>query len=168
MIVESPHTSQSARQTKHTLREVVLCIVRHQGRICLLKRSQLVGSDRGNWQFITGYLPEGRQAYDHALQELYEETNLRPERLRLRARRSMFFPGPWRVHAFLFDADTREIHLNWEHTEAQWIAESRIDDVDCVAWAKATWQALASAHGSEKTGRYPAGDRVVQQTELRR
>ena len=53
---------------------VVTCFLTHRGRILLLKRSDRVGSYRGRWAGVSGYMETEPDA--QALVEIFEETGL--------------------------------------------------------------------------------------------
>src|SRR5206468_2929096 len=107
---------------------VITCFLEYAGTVCLLKRSEAVGSGRGKWHAVSGYLPEGKDPLDHAYDELAEETGLTPGHVKLtRHAGPVLFPDraggrPWEVDAFLFRAATPALTLNWEHVEYAWVA----------------------------------------------
>ena len=108
-------------------RHVVTAFLRHQGKILLLRRSGCVGSYRGRWAGVSGYL-EATTALAQAQREIREETGLRDDASRLvRETPPLEVPAPemgtcWVVHPFLFDVDDPgTIRLDWEHLEMQWV-----------------------------------------------
>lgn len=94
--------------------------------VLLLRRSGQVGTYRGRWAAVSGYLekPPLEQAYE----EIEEETGLGRDDVVLLA---VGQPLPvadealnrrWVVHPFLFQARTPEkVRLDWEHQECRWI-----------------------------------------------
>jgi ADP-ribose pyrophosphatase YjhB (NUDIX family) len=131
-------------------RAVVACFLRHGEKICLLKRSQAVGSARGQWHCVSGFLEPGVLPLEQALTEIQEETGLLDDAVSLVAA-----PPPirierpsqgwvWIVHPFLFDAVSPELRLDWEHDEYRWIEPGELATSDCVAWLPVVWAALAS------------------------
>ena len=50
--------------------QVVTCILEHDGKILLLKRSNQVGTYRGLWGGVAGYVEELEDPYDTALKEI--------------------------------------------------------------------------------------------------
>jgi len=134
-----------------TERPVVACILRHAGRIALLKRSQAVGSAPGRWHCVTGFVEEGIGPLDQALTELDEETGLASDAMRLVAA-----PPPlrierpaqgwvWVIHPFLFETASPELRLDWEHDEYRWIDPLDLAATDCVPWVRTVWEALERA-----------------------
>lgn len=63
-------------------RRVVTCFLEHDGKIPLLRRSQRVGTYRGRWAGVSGYIEEGNTPYAQALEEIREGME-----------RYIFFPG---------------------------------------------------------------------------
>lgn len=111
-------------------RRIVALLLKHGDRLCLLRRSALVGSDVGMWHCVTGFLDADVEPEKQALVELREETGLIPQDLQsfsagpvLRLRGG---DGEWTVHVFVATSKHRRVRLNWEH-----------DDVCWVSWASA-------------------------------
>jgi 8-oxo-dGTP pyrophosphatase MutT (NUDIX family) len=117
---------------------VVTAFLRHQGRVLLVRRSARVGSYRGRWSAISGYL-EDPDPLQQALREVAEETGLDKAVLRLRARAEpLEVPAPelgvcWRVYPFLFEIDDpARIRLDWENTELCWVRPPELAAMNTV------------------------------------
>lgn len=115
------------------IREVVHCILTHNDSILLLKRSQKVGSQKGKWAGVTGFL-DNNDPLKQAFTEIAEELSLAKEDVKL-LKADNFKDSPdlifddkiWRVHPFLFEVIYPEkIKLDWEHDELKWI---KIEDL---------------------------------------
>jgi 8-oxo-dGTP pyrophosphatase MutT (NUDIX family) len=139
-----------------TLRErpVIASFLRHEGKICLLKRSQAVGSSPGRWHCVTGFLEPGIEPLEQVMTELLEETGLAadavtligsPEPLRIERPSQGWV---WVIHPFLFDVATPDLRLDWEHDEYRWIEPVELDTSDCVPWIRDVWLALGALDGS--------------------
>ncbi len=104
-------------------RPVVSAVLRNRGRILIVRRSEDVGSFRGRWSAISGYLEAREDPKDRARREVREETRLRG--LVLRAAGSPLLARHestiYVVHPFLFDVPTRRVRLDWENVDARWI-----------------------------------------------
>ncbi|MBI2862928.1 MAG: NUDIX domain-containing protein [Chloroflexi bacterium] len=117
---------------------VVTCFLRHGAKICLFKRSQLVGSNRGKWHGVSGYLPQGETPLRQALREIWEETGLSEDQLRLvrQGEPLRVYAAAtdryWVIHPFLFETASTDIHLDWEHVAAVWIEPEEMANYDCV------------------------------------
>ncbi len=114
-------------------REVVTAFLRHQGKILLVKRSEKVGSYRGYWSAISGYL-EDPTPLAQAQREIREETGLESDDIQLiRCGKPLVIPSPehhccWVVHPFLFDIkNPHQIKLDWENSELSWLDPTSID-----------------------------------------
>jgi hypothetical protein len=122
-------------------RSVVALLLTDGDRLCLLRRSRAVGSDRGRWHCVAGFLDDRRDPAGHALVELAEETGLGPADLRsFRAGPVLELPdahgGSWRIWMFRAEVRHRRIRLNWEHDAGCWVAWQRAadDGRELVPW----------------------------------
>lgn len=117
---------------------VVTAFLRHAGKILLVRRSEKVGSYRGCWAGISGYLEEPT-ARAQALREIHEETGLHSGEVHLVADAApLEIPQPsfnrlWVVHAFLFDVDDPDaVRLDWESETCAWIDPGEIGRFETV------------------------------------
>jgi 8-oxo-dGTP pyrophosphatase MutT (NUDIX family) len=129
--------------SKREPRQVVTCFLRRRGpqgetQILILRRSGRVGTYRGRWAGISGYL-EADTPLAQALTEIREETALMADDVRLvRAGEPLPVEDKeaglsWLVHTFLFDLISgREVKLDWESVEARWIAPEELPAYDTV------------------------------------
>jgi 8-oxo-dGTP pyrophosphatase MutT (NUDIX family) len=114
--------------------DVVTCFLRFKGKILILKRSDLVRTSKGRWAGVAGYVEKGEKPEDTARKEIGEETGIRNARL---VRKGEPFSvksetTTFRVHPFLFEVDTDEVTIDWEHTEFRWIEPEDIEKYDTV------------------------------------
>lgn len=113
--------------------DVVTCLLLHEGRLLLLKRSDRVSTYQGRWAGVSGYVEEGDELLERAYTEIHEETGLTREQVALERRASpVEFYDPeegrrWRVHPFLFRALTSEVTIDWEHDDYAWITPAELD-----------------------------------------
>lgn len=107
-------------QEKH----VVTDILRHKGRILLLQRSDRVGSYRGQWAGVSGYIEAGESAEAAAKRELEEELGLGGARLARATDPQSFRDGEvvWTVYPFLFDVRDPKVKVDWEHRGYEWVS----------------------------------------------
>jgi predicted aconitase with swiveling domain/8-oxo-dGTP pyrophosphatase MutT (NUDIX family) len=113
---------------------VVTCILRHNKKILILKRSQKVATNKGMWAGVSGYIEEGESPLQTAIKEVSEETAITNFELiksgeMLRVRSSSHL---WRIHPYLFELSSPEININWEHTDYRWIDPNEIDEATSV------------------------------------
>jgi predicted aconitase with swiveling domain/8-oxo-dGTP pyrophosphatase MutT (NUDIX family) len=104
-------------------RHVVTCILRNRGEILILRRSDKVGSYRGRWAGVSGFIEEGESDEEAAWREMGEELGLRKAKLSARAPARSFRHDEvvWTVHPFLLDVRSRELTTDWEHDSYAWI-----------------------------------------------
>ncbi|OGS41813.1 MAG: hypothetical protein A3K67_03180 [Euryarchaeota archaeon RBG_16_62_10] len=109
-----------------TERHVVTSIVRHRGRILLLRRSNSVGSYRGQWAGVSGFIEAHESAEAAARREMDEEVGLGRARLRKHIPSQMFrdMDTVWCVHPFLFEVKDSKVRIDWEHESYEWVLPS--------------------------------------------
>jgi predicted aconitase with swiveling domain/8-oxo-dGTP pyrophosphatase MutT (NUDIX family) len=104
-------------------KHVVTCIVRNGARILLLQRSNKVGSYRGHWAGVSGFVENGETDETAARREMREEIGREKARLAKHLETQCFRDGEviWCVHPFLFDVKDRRVRTDWEHQAVEWI-----------------------------------------------
>ncbi|HUS99488.1 MAG TPA: NUDIX pyrophosphatase [Candidatus Thermoplasmatota archaeon] len=121
--------------------QVVTCIIEHEGKILLFKRSNLVGTYRGLWGGVAGYVEELEAPYDTAVKEISQETGIDLDALELVRKGdplefSDTYDGrryDWIVYPFLFHIKNKElVRIDWEHEEYRWVYPSEIKKLDTV------------------------------------
>ena len=122
-------------------KHVVTCFLECNGRILILRRSQMVGSFRGKWAGVSGYVETN--ADEQALIEIEEETGLPPEDVELiRSGKTLAAEDEgirWVVHPYLFRIREKgKVRIDWEHCETRWICPEDIDYYQTVPMLKAT------------------------------
>lgn len=124
-------------------KHVVTCFLESDGKILLLRRSRQVGSYRGKWAGVSGYVesPPDKQA----VIEIDEETGLEAGDIRLLKQGESIvitdedLGTKWVVHPFLFHVNIPEkVKIDWEHKEFKWINPADIDKYDTVPGLKKT------------------------------
>jgi 8-oxo-dGTP diphosphatase len=108
-------------------------------RLCLVRRSQRVGSYQAHWAGISGFLEEGVSPEEQMYTEIREETGLQKEQVRLVKRGSVIehldsaLERRWLVHPFLVEVLAPEaLKLDWEAEEMRWIAPADLATYDTV------------------------------------
>ncbi len=117
--------------------DVVTAFLIHDGRILVLRRSEKVGTYRGRWAAVSGYIEQA--PLDQAYAELGEETGLGRDDVELLKQGDPLLvfdrdnERRWRVHPFLFEVkDSSRIRLDWEHVQRRWVWPGEIDRLDTV------------------------------------
>lgn len=113
--------------------KVINVFLEHNSKILILKRSQKVGTHRGIWCAVGGYLEEGKPVLQNAKQEVKEELGIRIIGLKdYRIGKSFKFEEKvidriWHVHPVLFRLKSKpRIKLDWENTEYKWVKPEEI------------------------------------------
>ena len=117
------------------MKDVVTSILKNGERILILRRSNKVGSFQGKWAGVSGYVEEHDSSpLRRPIIEIEEETGLNENEIKLvRAAKPIeIVGGEWRVHAFLFEVEKKEIKIDWEHSEYKWVKPEEIKNYDIV------------------------------------
>ena len=147
---------------------VVTCFLLRRGaqtgkedsdEVLLLRRSGRVGTYRGRWAGVSGYVETGMAALEQAYREMEEEVGLGRGDVRLLAEGEPLtvvdeaIDTRWTVHPFLFEmvteggepgedagdltgdhkvAPTGSLRLDWEHTESRWVRPEEVSGMETV------------------------------------
>lgn len=139
-------------------KHVVTCFMGHGEKILLLKRSQFVGSYRGRWAGVSGYVEEGNTAYQQALEEIKEETGLDEGDIELAKEGKPLeivdqkMDRKWIVHPYRFlvmRAD--KVEIDWEHTEIRWIDPEDMGEYETVPQLKEAWEEVSDGWVGDST-----------------
>ncbi|MGB5921935.1 MAG: NUDIX pyrophosphatase [Syntrophobacteria bacterium] len=124
--------------------DVVTVFLTHRSKILVLKRSREVGTYKGHWAGVSGYL-ESEDPLKQAYSEMAEEVGLSEQDVTLvKAGKPLEIVDDaqdraWRVHPFLFSVHEPDtIRLDWENIEMRWILPEEIDQLKTVPALKET------------------------------
>ena len=124
--------------------DVVTVFLTHRSKILVLKRSREVGTYKGHWAGVSGYL-ESEDPLKQAYSEMAEEVGLSKQDVTLvKAGKPLEIVDDaqnraWRVHPFLFSVHEPDtIRLDWENIEMRWILPEEIDQLKTVPALKET------------------------------
>jgi len=131
-------------------KRVVTCFLEYDKKIPLLRRSERVGTYRGRWAGISGYIEEGNTPYQQALEEIKEEMGLDREDVKLIKEGQPLevvdeqMGRKWVVYPFRFQLmEPGKIEMDWEHTELRWIDPEDIARYETVPKLLETWERVA-------------------------
>jgi len=122
--------------------KVVTCFLLRRAaggdEVLLLSRSQQVGTYRGRWAGVSGYLEEA-DPLEQAYREVEEEAGLMREEVTLLRKGDPLevvdtdAGRRWIVHPFLFEVrPDAQVRVDWEHTEARWVRSEEVLAFDTV------------------------------------
>jgi 8-oxo-dGTP diphosphatase len=126
---------------------VTAFLERSDGRILVLLRSARVGSFRGHWAGVSGFLEE-KTPEAQAYREILEETGVTPSALTLATRGRVVFARDgdrvFAIHPFRFRVQTVNIRLDWEHTEFAWVRPEELAQRRIVPKLERVWAEVAA------------------------
>jgi isopentenyldiphosphate isomerase len=131
---------------------VLTIFIKHQQKILLLKRSDKVLTYKEKWNTVAGYLDEIAPIKNKIYEELEEELNIKTDNIALIRIGSHFeffdsvISKTWIVFSVLVSLHQKpDIHLDWEHTNYQWIDPEDLDEYKTVPKLMISFQ--HSLHG---------------------
>ncbi|MBV9689055.1 MAG: NUDIX domain-containing protein [Ktedonobacteraceae bacterium] len=111
----------------------------HSGHILIVQRSQHVGSYRGRWAGISGFVEPNVTPDEQAYTEIREETTLQGEQVRMLKRGAVVeysdeeLGRHFYIHPFLFEVLTPDsIQTDYEATQMRWIDPSELGKYETV------------------------------------
>ncbi len=114
--------------------------------VLLLRRSSQVGTFQGRWAGVSGFLEEP-SAEAQARKEIREETGIGADELELRAEGRVVYARDanrvFTVYPFRFRSRTKDVHLDWEHSEAEWAPPQEIYRRQTVPKLQQVWESVA-------------------------
>jgi len=116
----------------------VNCVVKHDDKILIVKRSSTMRFYPDKWNGISGFLEEGRSVEEQARKEVREETGITDgEIVSLRRGRSFEFEEPmydkqWVVNPVLVEVKTSKVKTDWEAQDHRWITRGELGEFDIV------------------------------------
>jgi 8-oxo-dGTP diphosphatase len=135
--------------TPAAVTEVVTAFVTRGPDLLLLRRSERVGTYRGLWAGVSGYL-ERPDPEAQARTELGEELGLGDDDVVLLAAGAPLAIDDaasgraWRVHPFRFGLISgASPRLDWEHVELRWIRPEEMRSLKTVPGLWEAWQNVA-------------------------
>jgi len=131
---------------------VTVFLERKDGRVLLLKRSGRVGSFRGRWAGVSGFL-EDPTPLAQALREVREETRLEATDLEVvEEGRPVYARDADRlyiVHPFRVRTRRTRVTLDWEHTESEWVDPAEIRRRPTVPKLDRAWDHVRPSDGAK-------------------
>ena len=131
--------------------------------VLVLRRSERVGTYRGRWAGVSGYLEEA-SPLEQAQREIEEETGLSRREVSLLAEGEPLevvdesIGVRWTVHPFLFEMITDRLKpvllkLDWEHVEARWVRPEEVAEMDTVPGLAEALDRVYEHAGDETRGK---------------
>ena len=139
-------------------RHVVTVFLENDGKIAMFRRSDRVGTYRGRWGGVAGYLEPGVTPYQQALTEIGEEAGLGADDVQFIAQGEVVpvedeaLGRRWLVHPFRFRVlSPQKVAVDWEHSELRWIDPVELAEYDTVPGLAQAWASAAGADAAVET-----------------
>ena len=103
---------------------VVTGIIRHNGKVLILKKSSRDHNYPNRWSFCSGFVKEFEPAEDAVLREIKEETGLKAKIIKkgkLFQENDKKIKKHWIIMPFLCEVKSKSIELDHENVEFRWI-----------------------------------------------
>jgi len=106
---------------------VINCVLRHKGKLLVVKRSETLNFYPGVWNGISGFLDDKRTLQEKIADEIREELGIEASKIKKMRLGEIFhqeeptYNKTWIVHPVLVDVTTDKIILDWEAKEYVWL-----------------------------------------------
>lgn len=109
-----------------------------------------MGTYRGSWAGVSGYVEQGNSPYQQALEEIRDEIGLDKGDIELMKKGESLevvdekIGRKWVVHPYRFRVmKSDKIEIDWEHTDMRWIDPGDIGEYETVPKLWETWERVA-------------------------
>lgn len=124
------------------MHHVVSCFIKKNGKILILKRSRKVGTYRGKWATVSGYIEDWERDDETAIKEIKEEIGVSEDDVEfIRKAKPVEVKdkeGEWVIHPYLFRLKIDKIRIDWEHDEYKWIDPVNVKNYETAPMLKET------------------------------
>ena len=133
-------------------RHVVTAFLEREGRVLVVRRSEKVGSFRGKWSGVSGFL-EGTDPEAQARREVEEETGITDVTLLAKGAvvRGRGDDTVYTIHPFRFSAPRGDVRLDWENVEYRWVTPEEMAALDAVPKLVVAYGATEKPEGRVRT-----------------
>lgn len=108
-------------------------------KVLLLRRSNRVRTMRGKWSGVSGIIEGKEKPLNRAKTEIFEEAGITKSKIKLirsadgiRIKSPQYRNHEWVVSAFLFEADSPPVRLNWENSDYRWVKIAEMGKYETV------------------------------------
>lgn len=106
---------------------VINCVLRHQNKFLVVKRSKKLNFYPGYWSGISGFLDDNKTLKEKVIAEIKEELGIPKDKITKIKLAGIFhqeeptYKKVWIVHPVLVDVKTTTVKLDWEAKEFTWL-----------------------------------------------
>lgn len=117
---------------------VVNCVLFHEGKILLVKRSSDLKFYPNVWNGISGFLDDEKSFDEKVKEEILEEVGVTEENIISIRRGEIFhqeelaYGKTWIVHPVLVEVNTDAVTLDWESQQYRWLSIDEAKTLDLL------------------------------------
>jgi 8-oxo-dGTP pyrophosphatase MutT (NUDIX family) len=116
----------------NTVKKILVGIVKTNGKVLILKRSNNEKYDPGRWEFVSGF-PKNSNYEEQIEKKAAEETGLEAKITKSGHQFEVNDEyGVWLINPFLLSSTSTDVKLEKSHTDYQWIKPNQLQDFNCV------------------------------------
>jgi isopentenyldiphosphate isomerase len=131
---------------------VINCVVRHNGKVLLVKRSKKLRLYPGVWHGISGFLDDHQDLKDKVLEELREELGMPESKVtsitlgQILEQDAKQYQKTWIVHPVLVEVATEKVKLDWEADSYKWVSPEAALTMDLLPGYEQVLKLLLKLH----------------------
>lgn len=105
---------------------VINCVLKHKGKILIVKRSKNLNFYPDCWNGISGFLDDHKSLNEKVATEIKEELGISRNKIKKIRLGEIFdqekpkYKKTWVVHPVLVEINTNKLKLNWEAKSYRW------------------------------------------------
>jgi ADP-ribose pyrophosphatase YjhB (NUDIX family) len=106
---------------------VINCVLEHEGKILLVKRSEDMNLYPGYWNGVSGFLDDKQDLEEKARHEIRDETGIKDSDIvsvkvgNILVQEAKNYGRTWIIFPILVKVKSDKVRLDWEASEYKWI-----------------------------------------------
>lgn len=111
---------------------MINCVLKHENKILVVKRSKENNIYPGLWNGVSGFLDDRKSLEEKVYEEIWEEAGIKKKNIisiklgKIFDQEDKKFKKTWVVHPISIRVKTNEIKLDWEAQEYKWLDQKEI------------------------------------------
>ena len=119
--------------------KIVTSFLINNEKILILRRSNKVKTMKGLWAGVSGVIEKNEEPLTRAKIEIFEEVGITKEGItlikdseKIRVNSPQYKDHEWEIYPFLFETKNKDIKLNWENSDFNWIDIEELEKYETV------------------------------------